>query len=196
MMKKSPKDILYDLQHESSEQSFETFFSYYHSHILLWANSIVKDPDAAKDIVQDFFLDFWQRKRYLSITSNLSAYVFRTIRNSALKYVDQKARTVPDDTPVRDNIPAEEPSDMRDLDRKELIYTAINSLPEKCREVFTHCCMYGKTYRETAEDLGVSINTVRTHMTKAFKLLRERLHPTLFFLLLTGWNIFGYRQSS
>ncbi|MGS2738639.1 RNA polymerase sigma-70 factor [Sinomicrobium sp. M5D2P17] len=181
-MKKSPKDILYDLKHESNEQSFEIFFSYYYNHILLWANSIVKDPDTAKDIVQDFFLDFWQKKRYLSITSDLSAYVFRTVRNSALKHVDQKKKTV-SEVVIKDNMQEDLP--YHELDRKEIIYTAINSLPDKCREVFTHCCIYGKTYGETAEDLGVSINTVRTHMTRAFKLLRERLHPSLFFLLLT-----------
>ncbi|MGS2764312.1 RNA polymerase sigma-70 factor [Sinomicrobium sp. M5D2P9] len=186
-MKKSPKDILYDLKHESNEQSFEIFFSYYYSPILLWANSIVKDPDTAKDIVQDFFLDFWQKKRYLSITSDLSAYVFRAVRNSALKHVNQKKKVVSEPA-LENNIPEELP--YRELDRKEIIYKAINSLPEKCREVFTHCCIYGKTYGETAEDLGVSINTVRTHMTRAFKLLREQLHPSLFFLLLTKRNDF------
>lgn len=181
-MKKSPKDILLDLQREKSEASFDIFFSCYHNHVLLWANSIVKDPDLAKDIVQDFFLDFWQHKRYLSITTDLSAYVYRAIRNAALKHLDRAKKMVSDES-LKDNL--QEFPLYRELDRKEIIYTAINNLPEKCREVFTHCCIYGKTYGETAEDLGVSINTVRTHMTRAFRLLREQLHPALFLLLLT-----------
>ncbi|MBC9795608.1 hypothetical protein [Sinomicrobium weinanense] len=63
MMKKSPKDILYDLQHENSERSFETFFSKYHNHVLLQANSMVKAPDIARDTLSRTFYSISGHKK-------------------------------------------------------------------------------------------------------------------------------------
>ncbi len=71
------------------------------------------------------------------------------------------------------------------LDHLQKIHSAINELPEKCKQIFMHCCVSGYTYTETAEELGISINTVRTQMFRAFKQLRSKLKsPHLFYLLL------------
>lgn len=168
-------EILYDLQNKRSEEAFQHFFRQYYNRLLIWANSLVKNPQIAEDIVQDFFLDFWQNKRYDSVRTDLTAYCYRIIRNASLKHLSRKEETIAIDS--MENIPAINDGDKMDWELRQKIYIEIDNLPEKCREVFVHCVLYGKTYRDTAEDLGVSINTVRSHMTRAFKTLRERLSP-------------------
>ncbi|PKQ63262.1 hypothetical protein BZG01_16200 [Labilibaculum manganireducens] len=178
-----PKDILTELLRTGSRKSYEAFFKKYYQDLFLWANSILKDSEAAEDIVQDFFVDFWEKKRFKSVTTNLQAYIFRSVRNLCLNYIKREQKLIHD----IDHLEKEEVAPMANIDtieNSQLIYSAINELPEKCREVFMLCCVNGYTYNEAAEELGVTINTVRTHMVRAFKFLREKLQsPHLFYLL-------------
>ena len=70
----------------------------------------------------------------------------------------------------------------------ELLYQTIDKLPEKCRKVFLMACLNDKTYQEVADELGTSINTVKTQMKTALKFLRENLQEELFFTLLLFFN--------
>ena len=177
------KNILNELLRTGSRKSYEAFFKKYYQDLFLWANSILKDSDAAEDIVQDFFVDFWEKKRFESVTTNLQSYIFRSVRNSCLNYIKREQKLIHD----IDHLEKEElapKANTTTIENSQLIYSSINELPEKCREVFMLCCVNGYTYNEAAEELGVTINTVRTHMVRAFKFLREKLKsPHLFYLL-------------
>ncbi|MUP38128.1 RNA polymerase sigma factor [Labilibaculum euxinus] len=177
------KDILNELLRTGSRKSYEAFFKKYYQDLFLWANSILKDSEAAEDIVQDFFVDFWEKKRFKSVTKNLQSYIFRSVRNSCLNYIKREQKLIHD----IDHLEKEEAApkaNANTIENSQLIYSSINELPEKCREVFVLCCVHGYTYNEAAEELGVTINTVRTHMVRAFKFLREKLKsPHLFYLL-------------
>ena len=175
--------ILEDLQQTGSRKSFEAFFKGYYQDLYLWAHSIVKDPDAAEDIVQEFFVNFWEKKRFKTVTSNLQSYIFRSVRNSCLNYIKKEKKLIHDIEHLEEKESAPK-ANLEAIENSEEIYSAINQLPDKCREVFMLCCIHGLTYNEAAEDLGITLNTVRTHMVRAFKFLREKLKsPYLFYLL-------------
>ncbi len=177
------KEILEDLLKTGSRKSYEAFFKGYYQDLFLWANSILKNPDAAEDIVQEFFVDFWEKKRFKSINRNLQSYIFRSVRNSCLNYIrkDQKLVHSIEHLDEKESAPK---VNFEAIENSQEIYSAINELPDKCRQVFMLCCVNGYTYNEAAEDLDVSINTIRTHMVRAFKFLREKLKsPYLFYLL-------------
>ena len=57
-------------------------------------------------------------------------------------------------------------------------------LPEKQREVLVKCVVEGKKYKEVAEELDITVNTVKTHITRALKYLRDELQEDLIMLLL------------
>ena len=61
------------------------------------------------------------------------------------------------------------------------LWTAIDSLPEKCREVFILSKRDGLKYEEIAEELGLSVNTVRNQISKALKVLKEGVHKIYMF---------------
>jgi RNA polymerase sigma-70 factor (ECF subfamily) len=181
-MPKSNK-ILEDLLQKGSRKSFEAFFKGYYQDLFLWANSILKDPDAAEDIVQDFFIDFWEKKRFKGVTTNLQSYIFRSVRNTCLNYIEREQKLIHDIEHLEEK-EAPPKANAGTIENSQLIYSAINELPARCREVFVLCCVNGCTYNEASEELDVSINTVRTHMVRAFKFLREKLKsPHLFYLL-------------
>jgi len=177
------KDILNELLRTGSRKSYEAFFKKYYQDLYLWSNSIVKNADAAEDIVQDFFIDFWEKKRFKSVTSNLQSYIYRSVRNSSLNYIKREQKLIHDIEHLEEKESAPK-ANSTTIENSQQIYSAINELPEKCREVFMLCCVSGYTYNEAAEELNVTINTVRTHMVRAFKFLREKLKsPHLFYLL-------------
>lgn len=179
------KKILADLLQTGSRKAYEAFFKGYYQDLFLWANSILKDSDAAEDIVQEFFVDFWEKKRFKSITSNLQSYIFRSVRNSCLNYIRRERKLIHDIEHLEEQEVAPKVN-LETLENSEEIYSAINQLPEKCREVFMLCCVHGHTYNEASEDLDVSINTIRTHMVRAFKFLRKKLKsPHMFYLLFS-----------
>ncbi len=177
------KDILDELLRSGRRKAYEAFFKKYYQDLFLWANSIVKDAEAAEDIVQDFFVDFWEKKRFKGVTTNLQSYIFRSVRNTCLNYIEREQKLLHDIEHLEEK-EAPPKANANIIENSQLIYSAINELPERCREVFILCCVNGYTYNEAAEDLGVTINTVRTHMVRAFKFLREKLKsPHQFYLL-------------
>ena len=62
------------------------------------------------------------------------------------------------------------------------LWTAIDNLPEKCREVFILSKRDGLKYEEIAEELGLSVNTVRNQISKALKLIKEGAVKIFTFL--------------
>lgn len=176
------ENILEQLKTGSSK-SYELFFKVYYQDLFLWANSILKDSDAAEDVVQEFFMDFWLKKRPQYIQTNLQSYIYRSVKNSCLNYIKRESKLIHDIEHLEQNVVISK-LDEEILEDNQEIYQAINLLPEKCKAVFMLCCVHGYTYNEVADDLGISINTVRTHMVRAFKFLREKLKaPGLFYLL-------------
>ena len=177
------KDILNELMRSGSRKAYEAFFKHYYQDLFLWANSILKNSEAAEDVVQEFFISFWEKKRYKSVTSNLQSYIYRAVKNACINYLQREKKLIHDVEHLEEKESAPKANEQT-IENSQQIYSAINELPEKCKEVFMLCCVSGYTYNEAAEELGVSMNTVRTHMVRAFKMLREKLKsPHLFYML-------------
>ena len=68
--------------------------------------------------------------------------------------------------------------------RREKLQKEIKRLPEKCREVFIAIVLEGLSYKEVADKLGVSVNTVKTHYARALKQLRDNLDTIILLILL------------
>ena len=66
----------------------------------------------------------------------------------------------------------------------DVLYFAINQLPPERRRIFMMVYAEGKKYKEVAEHLQISINTVRTQLSRSLKFLREKLEGHMFTILL------------
>ncbi len=166
------------------EDGYKLLFQNYYSDLVLFANSIVNDTHASEDIIQEFFIDFWFDKKYQIVKTDLDGYLFKSIKNICLNYLRSEKRKSKrlEDIIINDHYQFK--FNIEELEEKEEIYKAINRLPEQCKKVFTYCCINGLKYQETADELDVSINTVRTQMGRAFKFLRESLDRSVFSLII------------
>ena len=103
------------------------------------------------------------------------------VRNRCLDHIRKK--TIPTESlKPYDTYSIIEDDDAQERSQTEArIWTAIDNLPEKCREVFIMSKRDGLKYEEIAEELGLSVNTVRNQISKALKVLKEGIHKVYMF---------------
>ncbi|MDE7473043.1 MAG: sigma-70 family RNA polymerase sigma factor [Muribaculaceae bacterium] len=136
----------------------------------MYALRLVDDADVAEDLEQDAFMKAWLYIENGGEIQNFASFMYRTVRNLCLTYLRDK-RVVLDESFIPDVGDEEIDTSFRDA----RIWKAIDNLPEKCREVFLMSKRDGLSNEEIAEELGISIKTVKNQMTKAFGRLREAL---------------------
>jgi|SRR5574344_81260 RNA polymerase sigma-70 factor, ECF subfamily len=169
-------DLLNKLKEGDREAFRETFYTYY-ADLVIFSSNILKDRYAAEDIVQDFFVKFWQERRFVSIVS-LKGYLFFSIKNASLNqlrdelsrerrksgYVNEISKEIYDEYSLYDD--AEE----KNYDK---IKQSIERLPESRRRILVLCYYHNMKYREVADLLNISINTVKVQMGRALKFIKE-----------------------
>ena len=151
-------------------REFEIQFKALYLPLGMYALRIVNDADEAEDLVEDTFASVWQMIEQGSEMDNFKAFMYRSVRNRCLSFLRSKKEFA-----SIDEIPdvSEETVDTSIRDAK--IWKAIDTLPEKCRLVFLMSKRDGLTNQEIADELGISIKTVKNQMTTAFSRLREAL---------------------
>jgi RNA polymerase sigma-70 factor, ECF subfamily len=159
---------------------FESLFRSSYISLVRYARTLIKDYDTAEEIVQDLFFRLWQDKEKLNIESSLNGYLFRSVHNRCLHYIEHK-RVVErhaEEMSLSQSESQESPSDI--LNYKELqekIARIIERLPERCGKIFTMNRFEGLKYTEIAEKLSVSVKTVEANMGRALKEFRKELTP-------------------
>ena len=151
-------------------REFEIHFRRLYLPLGMYALRFVDDADVAEDLQQDAFMKAWLYIKDGGEIDNFSSFMYRTMRNVCLTYIRDKHDTL-DESFIPDVVEEEIDTSFRDA----RIWKAIDELPEKCREVFLMSKRDGLSNEEIAEELGISIKTVKNQLTKAFSRLREAL---------------------
>jgi RNA polymerase sigma-70 factor (ECF subfamily) len=160
-------------------REFERLFTRYYEPLCHHAFKILRDMDSAEDIVQEFFYNFWKNLDSFSPKLSLNAYLYHSIRNNALHYLEhmdirqtyahQVISVAQEEMPVEMNNSIE----LRDLNHA--INLTLQQMPERCSRVFRMNRFEGKKYREIAEILSISVKTVEADMGKALQIFRKSL---------------------
>ncbi|MBL0102380.1 MAG: RNA polymerase sigma-70 factor [Bacteroidetes bacterium] len=178
-------EILQALQH-GDENAMESLFRNYYKRLCTYANTLLNDSDESEEIVQQVFVQMWEKREQMEINTSVPAYLFRAVRNNSLNRIKhQKVRRMyaEEVTALSSN---SEPSSAMTF-RNELqsqIHSAIESLPEQCRLIFKLSRFEELKYSEIAEQLGISIKTVENQMGKALRIMREKLKDYLPLLAI------------
>lgn len=179
------KELFGQIQ-KGSKKAFEHLFHRYYQNMCVYATRILADDVAAEEIVQDLFVNIWEKRAQLEIKTSVKNYLVRAVKNQCLNLIkhnkikDAHARQVISQNEYNN----ETDENFVEVDLMEKIEESINSLPEKRQQIFRLSREEGLKYREIAEKLNVSIKTVETQMGLAMKTLREKLkHYNTFFTL-------------
>jgi len=167
---------------------FEQLFNEYYSELCRFAISFVKDNDSAEDIVQQVFINLWNKRNEIDNDKPIKAYLLSSIKNRCINYLrdNKKYRSYYLDVEAELEIPVNEKDLISEEYFNEKVQTAIDKLPEKCREIFMLCRFEEMKYKEIAKKLNISQKTVEAQMSKALKIMREELKE-FFVLFLLIW---------
>ncbi|MCD4773395.1 MAG: RNA polymerase sigma-70 factor [Bacteroidales bacterium] len=168
------------------ETSFEELFRKHFNGLCFFAQNYVKDFDMAKEIVQESFINLWEKRQSIDISKSVKSYLTTSIRNKCLNYL-RDTKKFNTEIILSDVLFQEVDFEQSDkLIEKELnnkINNAIDDLPEKCKEIFQLNRFENLKYKEIAVKLNISIKTVETQMSKALKHLRKKLKDYLLILI-------------
>lgn len=165
-----------------SRIDIDSLYRYYYRPLCLYALHYIGDAMVVEDIVQDSFIRLWEKSSSVHI-SDPKPYLYMTVRNRCL---DLMRKSGVRDTPVPISDAEKEIRDeelQEDSYEEARLWTAIDSLPSRCREVFLMSRRDGLKYSEISEQLGISENTVRNQMSKALRVLKEKTKRIVTFLL-------------
>lgn len=163
----------------------QRLFNTYYVELCKKSYQYVQDEDTSKDIVQEVFVKLLEKKRIDHIL-NIKSYLYKAVINESLKQLkkQQKLQTF---NPELDSFLFSENSIERTTIQDELdvqLMAELNQLPKKCKEVFILCVLEGVKYKDAAETLGISTNTIKTQVKKAYKILRKSITPEEYFFFM------------
>jgi RNA polymerase sigma-70 factor, ECF subfamily len=177
------KEIINNIK-SGNEKAFEYLFKTYFDKLINYAKEILKNHDVAEEIVEDIFVKLWENRENVVIESSIQAYLYKSTYNACLNHfkhvkvenkyklffynhiLPEKLNDQHHQYPLSDII-----TDEFDL----LVQKAINNLPEKCKEIFIMSRHDELNNNEIAQKLKISVNTVKTQISRAL----NKLHALL-----------------
>lgn len=182
------KDLIIRLKN-GDQTAFELLFHFYYPGLVMYASQFTANSEDAEEIVQDFFVRFWEKHKQLVPCNSLKNYFFSSVKNGSLDFLKHQ------------KIEKEYVNEMIELSKHHLAYDTdlfvsselqetlkrgIDLLPDKCREIFMMSRIQGLKNEVIAAELNISKRTVETQISKALKVLRIELKDYVGLLFLLG----------
>lgn len=192
VMIKDEELFVFNRMVEGDKEAFRFFFEKYYSDLCNLVNLYLHDQVMTEEIVQDIFIYLWEKKENIRIESSLKSYLLRASKNRTLNYIrNEKTKlNIYNQFNEFSKETIEMPDSVMDSVRlREVINAAIDSLPNRCREIYILGKEKSMSYKEISVELGISVKTVEVQMGKALKKLREQLRPYYndIFILFLIW---------
>ncbi|SHG91051.1 RNA polymerase sigma factor [Flagellimonas flava] len=180
--------ILREIQ-KRNQFVFKKFFEDTYEELVHYANSYLFDPGYSEDMVQEVFIYLWERAGELEIKSSLRGYLYSMVRNKCLNYL--KSIKITDTANVMDlqsliasdyNLQIFSDDDLKIVHQQLL--KVVENLPSKMKQIVKMRFIDNYKYIDIAEELGVSVNTVKTQLKRA-KLKISQQMALILTLLFT-----------
>jgi len=190
---KTEKEIL-ELLKMGDEEAIRYIFDVYFEKLCLYAEGIIRDRQAAEDIVEDLFITVWLHAETSPIRTALPNYLFKSTFNNCLRYLNKLRAEVRNneslsyaitDREITDPLTSAYPlSGLVVIEMEKKAERILESLPDQCRMIYSLNRFENLSYPEIAERLHLTVGTVKTQMSRAFQRFREGLIEFLSLILL------------
>lgn len=192
-MENTEKIIIEQLK-AGDEQAYKYIYDHHYVFLCHIAYGYVRDHFIAETVVGDAIFHVWEIRESLDITVSIRAYLTRAVRNRCINHLTSErernevslSEIISENTSdngfiISDQYPL---GILLERELEEAISDSIHKLPKECRAVFEKSRFEEKKYEEIAQELDISVNTVKYHIKKALSQLRLDLGKHLLLLLL------------
>lgn len=179
-------DEILSLLKQGKQGGMDLLFERYYKPLVVYANAWLHDLEESEDLVQEQFVKLWEKSSFDGIVPGaLSSFLFTVVKNACANLLEKKKLPVESLDLPHFQIAQNEAQYLDEVTVK-LISDSLRKLPEKTQKVVECVMLNDKMYKEAAEELGVSINTVKTLLKQGIRELRELLgdkQDMIFFFI-------------
>ncbi len=163
------------------EGAYRQIFLHFHPALFRFAYHILRNSEAAEDVVSDVMIKIWTMESRLSYIENLKLYLLKSVKNAALSYLSDKKNQTESIEAITEPVTANEETAQKLLlsEAAQRIEAAITALPPQCQQVLRLVKEEGLSYKEVGKVLDISQNTIETHIRIALKRLKIALDEYL-----------------
>ncbi|SIS54469.1 RNA polymerase sigma-70 factor, ECF subfamily [Zobellia uliginosa] len=173
---------------QGDEEAYTYLVENYHNRLCAYANSLIRDDLLAEDIVQNVFVQIWEKRDKLKTELSLKSYLYKLVHN---KFIDEyrkgKAVMALEKTYATAlALAVDEKDEIQEQKILNILFNTIQELPPKCKQIFLMSKKEGLTNIEISECLNLSIKTVESQITKAFRILKNKMgekYETILMLI-------------
>lgn len=174
---------------EGGEEAFGMLFHQYRNRLYAFIFSIVRSREMAEDVVQDVFLKIWLRREDLAAVDNFKAYLFRISQNHAINHLRRMSKetlVLLEKQHRRGSGDAAADELLTYKNIQQSLNEIVNSLPLQQKTVYRLSREQNLKQEEIAQQLHISVSTIKNHMTQALRTIRERLGEYYVTAVLAG----------
>jgi RNA polymerase sigma-70 factor (family 1) len=167
----------FELLQQGIEAGLKYYFDQLEIRLIYFCNRIINDEQASEEIVSESFVKLWNSRHIPRLPSGVKPYLYKIVSNAAIDFLRLKKK---EKTMLSDLCHLVEITDEKlrsfeiSAETHALIYASIQSLPSRCGLVFRKFYIEQKTLPQIANELKVSVNTVRNQKARALAILREK----------------------
>ena len=172
------------------ERCMKMMFDTYYQALCTYVMRYLISMEDAEDIVQTVFISLWNNKRGQEFSGSLRAYLFGAASKASLQFMRERGKAYFVDIELHVDDFLEEMSRDNEVElekMKEYLYAAIEDLPANPKKVLTAIVFNNTPYKMVAEEMGISVNTVKTYYARALQALRKSLDGKTFCLLFLSF---------
>jgi len=172
---------------EGDAEAFDALYHRYSKKLFHFALGLIKDQEISKDLVQEVFVNLWEKRSQVDLSMNFDNYIFTITYNSIRKYFRKKSI----ETKYIDQLLQNSPGTLESADGTviylellELANKTIEKLSPKRKIVYKLSRQEGLKIKEIASKLNISARTAENHLAQAVKFLKEELSGNSILTLL------------
>ncbi|WP_236652899.1 RNA polymerase sigma factor [Chitinophaga vietnamensis] len=166
------------------QQAYKALFRMFYKPLSQFAYSILKSWESAEEVASDVFLNIWKNRERLLQVENLRVYLYVSTKNIALNYLTKASRVQYfslDELAVDFSVSYATPEQIFiSGEMVKHIEAAINALPPKRKMIFKLIKEDGLKYKEVAQILDISVNTIDVHMAHAVRKISEVINLSFY----------------
>lgn len=184
---------LFRLLQRNDHRAFTELYHRYFTVLYSFTLYYLRDEEACRDAMQHIFMNLWEQRQRITITSSVRSYLYTSAKNYVLNQIrahkvrlqhglSEQTKEKPEHTPS-----AEDFYERKELNR--LIALAIKNLGHEKKQRIVEMRLQGMSNKDVADQLGIPENTVRTYYAQSLRALRDYLGKLLVILAAISHNI-------
>ena len=178
----------------NSEMNFGVFYNAYYQRFVRYAFYYVNDLPTAEDMTHDALLYYWENRQKLPADTDVLGYILQSVKNKCLNHLRSQGVRLRAAEDIHSHgarmlrtristLEACNPEELFSEEARRLVNETLDRLPEKTRAIFIRSRFDGKSYKEIAAEMGVTVKSVEFEVSKAMKILRVVLKDYLAYFI-------------